>query len=109
MSTPKDTLTSFWVDVDHVHMGRVLGSAVKVFVIGTFDRPSHVDRGVNTNALYPLSSSRADSQIEAEKTLPATSARKLELIVTPKECSSFIVNLAACTQETSGHFFANVL
>ena len=108
MSTPKDRLTSFWVDVDHVHMWGVLGSAIEVFVIGTLDRPPHVNRGVDTNALYPLSSLRADSQIEAEKTLPATSAGKFELIVTPKEHSSFIVHLAACTQETSGHFFANV-
>lgn len=105
----KERLTSFWFDVDHVHMWEVLGSAVKVFVIGTLDRPPHVDWGVNTNALYQLSNLRADSQIEAEKSLPATSAGKFELIVAPKECSSFIVHLAACAQETSGHFFANVL
>ena len=96
MSTKKDRLTSFWVDMDHVHMWEVLGSAVKIFIIGTLDRPPHVDRGVNTNPLYPLPSLRADSQIEAEKPLPATSAGKFELIVAPKERSSFIVHLAAC-------------
>ena len=109
MFTAKARLTPFWVDVDHVHMWEVLGSTVKIFVIGTLDWPPHVDWGVNTNALYPLSSLRADTQIEAEKTLPATSAGEFELIVTPKEHSSFIIHLAACTQETSGHFFANVL
>lgn len=91
-----------------MHVWEVLGSAVKIFIIGVFDWPAHINRGVNTNTLYPSSSLRADGQIEAEKTLPAAPARKFEDIVTPKECSSFIVDLAACSQKTSSHLFPNV-
>lgn len=106
--TAKGRLTSFWVDLDHVHVWKVLGSAIKIFVIGILDRPAHVNRCMNVDAFYPCSSLRADGQIEAEKTLPATSPRELELIIAPKECGCFVVDLTACTQKTSGHLFANV-
>lgn len=92
-----------------MHVREVLGSAVQVLVVGIFDRPAHVDRCMDIDAVYSCSSLSANGQIEAEEPLPATSARKLEVIVAPKECGCFVVDLTACTQKTSSHLFADVL
>ena len=91
-----------------MHMWEILGSTVEIFVIGVFDWPTHVYRCMDIDAMYPCSSLRADCQIETEEALPATSARELEVIIAPEESGCLIVNLAACTQKSSPHVFANV-
>ena len=91
-----------------MHMREILGSTVEIFVIGVFDWPTHVYRCMDIDAVYPCSSLRADSQIETEEALPATSAGELEMIITPEETGCLVVDLAACTQKSSRHLFANV-
>lgn len=81
----KARLTSFWLDLDHVHVWEVLGSAIEIFVVGILDRPTHVNRCMNVDAFYPCTSLRANGQIKAKKTLPATSPREFETIIAPKE------------------------
>ena len=80
-----------------MHMWKVFGSTVEIFVIEILDWPTHIDRCMNINALYTRSSLRADGQVKAEKALPATSSGEFEVIVAPKEHGTFVINLTACT------------
>lgn len=91
----KGRLTSFWLDLGHVHVWKIFGSAIEIFVIGVLDRPTHVNRCMNVDAFYPCSSLRANGQIKAKKPLPATPPRELELIICPKESDCFVVDLTA--------------
>ena len=91
-----------------MHVWEILGSTVEIFVIGVFDWPTHIYRCMDIDAMYPGSSLRADSQIETEEALPATSAGELEVVIAPEVSGCLIVDLAACAQKSSPHMFANV-